>query len=95
MTGDSKSTLRTGRIGEIDGWALYTSNLYTPITDTYSCYTVMFGHKSAIAFASQLTETEYFEKLETTFGKGMKSLNVFDWDVIKSESLGMMYARKG
>jgi hypothetical protein len=89
LTGDGKSTLRTGRIGMIDEWEIFTSNLYTAQT---SSYTVMFGHKSAIAFAMQLVDVELHEKLETTFGKGMKGLQVFDWKVVKPESLGCLFA---
>lgn len=95
LTGDGKSTLRSGRIGMIDNWTIYGTNLYTGITDTQTHYTCLFGHISAIAFATQLTDVEYFDKLETTFGRGMKGLQVYDWKTIKSESLGSLYARKG
>ena len=94
LTGDGTSTLRSGRIGMIDKWVIYATNLYT-IVSADTAYTCLFGHKSAIAFATQLIETEYFDKLETTFGKGMKGLQVYDWKTIKSESLGSLYAKKG
>ena len=95
LTGDSQSSLRSGRIGKIDHFMIYSTNLYTSISDSGTFYTIMFGHMSAIAFAMQLTETEYFDKLETTFGKGMKGLQVYDWKVVKSTSLGCLYAKKG
>jgi hypothetical protein len=98
MTGDGKSTLRTGRLGNLDRWTLYGTNLYTSVTDggtgTHTSYNVMFGHKSGICFVSQMVETEYFDKLETTFGKGMKGLQVYDWKVTKPESLGVLYCYK-
>lgn len=95
MTGDGKSTLRTGRLGMLDRWTLYGTNLYTAVTDSAkSCYNILFGHKSGICFVSQLVETEYFDKLETTFGKGMKGLQVYDWKTVKPESLGVLYAYK-
>jgi hypothetical protein len=82
-------------LGKLGKFTLYSSNLYTPISDSgQSCYPIMFGHKSAIAFAAQLEEVEYFDKLETTFGKGMKGLMVYDWKTVKSEALGMWYAYK-
>lgn len=93
MTG-GESTLPNGRLGKLGKFTLYSSNLYTPVTDTYSCYNIIFGHKSACAFASQLEEVEYFDKLETTFGKGMKGLQVYDWKVTKPESMGVWYAYK-
>ena len=95
MTGDGTSSLRSGQIGKIDHFMIYGTNLYTTISDTGTFYTIMFGHMSAIAFAMQLTETEYFDKLETTFGKGMKGLQVYDWKIIKDTSLGCLYAKKG
>lgn len=91
-----KSTMDNDRLGEFAGFKLYETNLYTPVTDgAFSCYPIMFGHKDAICYASQLTDTEYFGQLENTFGAGMKGLHVFDWKVIKKEALGVMYARKG
>ena len=95
MTG-GKSTLDNDRLGEFAGFKLFETNLYTGITDgSYTCTPIMFGHKDAICYASQLTDTEYFDKLENTFGAGMKGLHVFDWKVIKKQALGVLYARKG
>jgi len=95
MTGDGRSTLRTGRLGMLDRWTLYGTNLYTSVFDTPNyCYNVLFGHKSGVCFVSQMVETEYFDKLETTFGKGMKGLQVYDWKVTKPESLGVLYCYK-
>jgi hypothetical protein len=94
MTG-GESTLPNGRLGKLGKFTLYSTNLYTPVSDTgQSCYPCIFGHKSAICAASQLTETEYFDKLETTFGKGMKGLQVADWKTVKPESMGILYAFK-
>lgn len=94
MTG-AESTLPNGRLGMLGKFTLYSSNLYTAVTDTaQSCYNIIFGHKSGISFASQLDEVEYFDKLETTFGKGMKGLQVYDWKTTKPESLGVWYAYK-
>ncbi|RJP48715.1 MAG: hypothetical protein C4586_08330 [Anaerolineaceae bacterium] len=74
---------------------LYISNLYTAVSDTYSCYNITFGHKSGVTFAAQLTDMTYFDKFENTAGKGMRGIQVFDWKVIKTESLGVLYARLG
>lgn len=96
LSGDPKSILRNGKVGEIDRWHIYNSNLLTGVSDTgNTSYNIMFGHKSAGVFASQLTETEYFDKLETTFGKGMKGLNVYGYKITKPSSLGVLYAHKG
>jgi hypothetical protein len=74
---------------------LFETNLYTAVSDGgNSCYNITFGHKVGVTFAAQLTDMEYHDKFENTFGKGMKGLQVFDWEVIKSEAVGVLYARK-
>ena len=96
MTGDGASTLRSGKIGALGNLSLYSSNLYTPVTDGgKKCTPMIYGHNDAICFASQLVDVEYFEKLETVMsGKGMKGLQVFDWKTIKPQGLGVFYAYK-
>lgn len=95
LSGDGTSILRNGRLGLIDRFTLFNTNLYTKVTDgANSCYNIIFGHKSAICFAAQLTETEYFDKFETTFGSGMKGLNLYDYKAIKPESFGVLYVTK-
>lgn len=95
LSGDGTSILRNGKIGSIDRWNIHVSNLYTSITDgSNKCYNVLFGHKSATCFASQLTEMEYFDKIETGFGSLMKGLNLFDYKTLKPESMGVLYATK-
>jgi len=95
MMGDGTSTLRTGKIGKLGNLNIYTTNLYTAHTDTYSCYYVLFGHQSSTCFVSQLIDTEYFDKLESVqSGKGMKGTQVYDWKVVKPESLGYLYSYK-
>lgn len=96
MTGDGMSTLRSGKIGKLGNLDLYSSNLYTPVTDGgKKCVNMVFGHQDATCFASQLVDVEYFEKLETVMsGKGMKGLQVFDWKTVKGQALGNFYAYK-
>lgn len=96
LTGDDKSLLRNrGNIGKFDKWNIFKTNQYTTVTDGGTCYNILFGHKMGVCFASQLTETEYFEKFETTWGKGMKGLNVYGYKTIKPEALGVLYCKKG
>lgn len=96
MTGDGISTLRSGKVGKIGNLDLYSSNLYTIVTDGgKKAIPMIFGHISAICFVSQMLDTEYFEKLETVqSGKGMKGTQVFDWKVVKEAGLGVFYAYK-
>lgn len=95
VTGDGKSVLRNGRIGEVDRWELFMSNNVASVTDgAFTCYHVVFGHKSGLTFASQMTEMDSL-KAESTFGTLVRGLNVYGYKVIKTESIGDLYVRKG
>ncbi len=72
---------------------IFESNLYTALETTN--YPIIFGHKTGITFAAQLTDMTYFDKFENTAGKGMRGIQVFDWKVVKPEAVGMLYAKKG
>ena len=91
VSGES-STLKNGRLGMIGTFTIYVSNLMT----TASAKTeVIFGHKSALSFASQITEMDYFDKLENTFGKAIRGLNVYGFEVLKTEAMGHSVVTKG
>lgn len=93
MTG-RESTIPNGRLGMIDGFTIYKSNNYTPVTDTYQCYNVLFGHKSAITFAAQLTKTEKLRN-QQSFGDLVRGLMVYGYKVVTPKALGVLYCRKG
>ena len=93
LTGDGKSTLRNGRTGMIDRFELYNSNNIAPVTETTTkCYSTIFGHKTALTFASQLTENELIPN-PTDFGKLMRGLQVYGYEVIHPESMGTLYCK--
>ena len=95
VTGDGQSTLRNGRLGEIDRFTLYSSNLLSTTVDGGTTVTNMiFGHKSALAYAAQLTNVETL-RAESTFGTLMRGLMVCGWKVTKPEGIGHLYAYKG
>jgi hypothetical protein len=95
VTGDGKSSLRNGRVGEIDRFEIFTSNNVASVSDGgFTCYHVVFGHKSGLTFASQMTQMESL-KAESTFGTLVRGLNVYGYEVIKTESIGDLYVRKG
>jgi hypothetical protein len=95
LAGDETSILRNGRIGMIDRFMMYVSNNVTSVTDgAYTAYHVLFGHKSGLTFASQMTEMDSL-KAESTFGTLVRGLNVYGYKVVKSESIGDLYVRMG
>lgn len=95
LAGDESSILRNGRVGMIDRWMIYVSNNVSSVTDgAYTAWNVVFGHKSGLTFASQMTEMEDL-KAESTFGRLVRGLNVYGFKVIKPESIGLLYVRRG
>lgn len=83
VTGDSVSVARSGRLGMIDRFELFVSNLL-PVTgaNTY----VFALHPKALTFASQLSKTETL-RAETTFGTIMRGLMVYGRQVVLPEAL--------
>lgn len=95
LTGDGTSTLRNGRIGQIDRYTLYVSNLLTGVTDgSFTCWHIMCGQRHALSFAAQMTKMETLRS-ETTFGTLVRGLNVYGYEVLKPTALVDLYARKG
>jgi hypothetical protein len=95
VTGDGQSTLRNGRLGEIDRFTLFSSNLLdTTVDGAVTATNMIFGHKSALTYASQLTNVETL-RAESTFGTLMRGLMVSGWQVVKPEGIGHFYAYKG
>lgn len=84
MTGDSTSILRNGRIGMIDRMTMYISNNLTVATGKWN---VIFGHKAGLTFAGQITEMEDIPN-PTDFGRLIRSLFVYGFEVIKPECIG-------
>jgi hypothetical protein len=96
MTGDDKSPIRSGYIGDIDRYSVYISNQLSQNTSDSSStnpYYALAGHKSAITFASQMTEFESL-RAESTFGTIIRGLQVYGVELIKPESLALPYIYK-
>ena len=88
LTGDAESPLRNGKVGVVDRFTVYNSNmLYTPSSGTDTGYThVLAGHPKAVCFASQFTNTETV-RLESTFGDGVRGLKVYGSKVVVPDAL--------
>jgi len=88
LTGDDTSPLRNGKVGMVDRFTVYQSNmLYTPGSGTDSGYThVLAGHPKAISFASQFTNAETV-RMETTFGDQVRGLKVYGSKVVTPDAL--------
>lgn len=97
--GDSQSILRNGRIGMIDRFTVYVSNLL-PTGNAGEAWgtsevqagaakrrAIVFGHTKAIAFAAQITKTETLRN-QNDFGDLVRGLQVYGRKVVFPKGLG-------
>lgn len=99
LTGDGTSVLRNGRIGMIDRFTVFSSNLLPTSTtdgvagnDTDAATYIYAGHKNGLTFASQFTNMEVIRS-ERTFGNLMRGLQVYGRRVTDSTALVQLYAK--
>jgi hypothetical protein len=84
LTGDNVSPLRNGFIGTVDRFNMYVSN---NLSTTAGVTSGLYGHPKAIAYASQMTNTETV-RLESSFGDGVRGLSVYGYKVILPTAIG-------
>lgn len=94
ITGDGSSILRNGRLGMIDRFTVYLSNILVPPTGYTSAYPVIFGTKAALSFASQFTNLETLRS-ERSFSNLLRGLQVFGWKLVNPKALGLGFVSKG
>ena len=95
LAGDSESIMRNGRLGRIDDFMIYKSNSIATTADTLgTAHNIIFGHPTAITFASQLVDHETL-KNPKTFGDLVRGLQVYGYKVVKPQALGHFYAIVG
>lgn len=95
IQGGNEDLLRKGYIGEINGFKLFESNQLAMVDDGGDQVTnILFGHRSALTFASQLTESEVIRG-ERRFGNFARGLNVYGFSTIKGDALALLYAAPG
>jgi len=89
LSGDGVSMLRNGRLGMVDRFTLYTSNLLpfgTAAGLAASEFLIYAGQSHALTFATQMTEMETLRS-ELTFGQIMRGLQVFGYKVLDGTAL--------
>lgn len=97
IMGDAQSAVRNGKCGVLDRFTVYSSNNLSSVDDATAskrCTNVLFGHKKAITFASQMTSMETLPN-PTDFGKLIRGLNVYGSAVIDNTAIGHLYAARG
>jgi len=90
LTGDGTTMLRNGRLGMIDRFTLYASNLL-PYDAGDSANYIFAGHSHGLTFASQLTKMETI-RAERTFGTIMRGLQVYGYKVTDGTAIATLYA---
>jgi hypothetical protein len=94
LAGDGTSILRNGRLGMIDRFTVYLSNILVPPTGYTTAYPVIFGTKAALSFASQYTNLETLRS-ERSFSNLLRGLQVFGWKIVNPVALGLGFVSKG
>lgn len=94
LSGDSVSMLRNGRLGMIDRFTIYVSNLLPsnggPNADVGDFnvgeWPIFAGHAHGLTFASQISKVETLRS-ELTFGQILRGLQVYGYAVIDGKAL--------
>lgn len=92
LSGDQTSMLRNGRLGQVDRFTIYVSNLLPkgPITGPPALaageWVFYAGHPHALTFASQVSKVETLRS-EHTFGQILRGLQVYGYKVIDGIAL--------
>lgn len=81
LSGDSVSIARNGRLGAIDRFELFVSNL---LPKTGANHYIFALHPKALSFATQITKSETL-RAETTFGNLVRGLMVYGRKVFYPE----------
>ncbi|MEM5400858.1 hypothetical protein [Paraburkholderia unamae] len=101
--GDGQSVLRNGRIGQIDRFTVYVSNLTprgaagqvwgatTAESGALKRHAVIAGHKSGISFASQIAKVESLQN-PNDFGNLVRGLNIYGYQVTQPSAVALLVA---
>lgn len=97
LSGDAVSMLRNGRIGMIDRFTAYSSNLQPAgvagglLAGEWVFYA---GHAHGLTFAAQVSKIETLRS-EMTFGTLLRGLQIYGYGVIDSTALAQAIVVKG
>ena len=91
LSGDPVSMLRNGRLGMIDRFTVYISNLLPNNTSDSTNFSpgewpIYAGHPHALTFASQISKVETLRS-ELTFGQILRGLQVYGYQVVDPKAL--------
>ncbi len=97
LSGDGVSILRNGRLGMVDRFTLYTSNLLpTGVAGGLAAgeTSIYAGHAHGLTFASQVSKVETLRS-EQTFGTILRGLQVYGYKVIDGPAIAQAIVTPG
>lgn len=97
LTGDGVSILRNGRLGMVDRFTIYVSNLLpsgVPAGLAAGEWVVFAGTQHALTFASQINKVETMRS-EHTFGQLLRGLQVYGYNVLDGTALAQAIVTPG
>ena len=91
LSGDSVSMLRNGRLGMVDRFTIYISNLLPnnstqPANFNAGEWPIFAGHAHGLTFASQISKVETLRS-ELTFGQILRGLQVYGYQIVDPRAL--------
>lgn len=89
LTGDGVSPLRNGRLGMVDRFTIYTSNLLpSGVAGGLAAgeTAIYAGHSHGLTFASQVSKVETLRS-EQTFGTLLRGLQVYGYKVVDNTAI--------
>lgn len=94
LSGDPVSMLRNGRLGMVDRFTIYISNLLpnstspAPIGAQFAVgeQPIFAGHAHGLTFASQISKVETLRS-ELTFGQILRGLQVYGYQIVDNTAL--------
>jgi hypothetical protein len=99
LSGDSVTMLRNGRLGMVDRFTIYISNLLP--TNSFDStnfaageWPIYAGHPHGLTFASQISKVETLRS-ELTFGQILRGLQVYGFQVVDGRALAQAYITLG
>lgn len=97
LSGDGTSILRNGRLGMVDRFTIYVSNLLPQGTGAGLAageWVVFAGTSHALTFASQINKVETMRS-EHTFGQLLRGLQVYGFNVLDGTALAQAIVTPG
>jgi hypothetical protein len=97
LTGDATSILRNGRLGMVDRFTIYVSNLLpSGVAAGLAAgeWVIYAGTQHALTFASQINNVETLRS-EMTFGQILRGLQVYGYKVLDGKALAQAIVTPG